>query len=787
MRYLLFAGVFICWSALMAQNSWRITGVVTDGPTGQPLSNVLVWTEPDSITFTTTLDGTFRLAGLTKDAYGLNFKCPGYVSTSKKVVMPAGDKWHVSETLFPVVVVDLQEYTVEETRIAQDVITHMPYIQTTITKTQIDETSARDLGDLMRSSQNISGIRKGGVNIDPVVRGFKFSQLNVHLNGGMKIEGGCPNRMDPTTSHVELEDIQSVEVLKGPYGLRYGPAMGAMVHLKTYEEEPDPNPFVRIKAMMGYESNWNGNRLYLSASAGKKIGFITISGSRKDYGNYRDGYGELVSSSFEKNNIRVMAGIRPWKNHLLRFATEVLNGRNIRFPALPMDERSDDTRLYTIHYHIKSIPGFFDFMTVNLHRSNVIHEMDNKQRPLSDTVVAFTIVDAVNQGGRFETGFKAGEGKMIAGVDFEVIQKDGDRTKNFIRQPGLPVHVETIWNHAHIINTGLFAQYNQQFGSLDLVASARLDMNRSSSDEISVKNPMQSELYHYGTDSIRSEYINFSFNAGATQKLHENWALSFAFGRGTRSPDMTERFIVLLPIGYDRFDYLGDPQLKPETNHQADLTLKFTSITWGSFQLNGFYSIVTGYITGKILPPAVQKPLTAGVLGVKQFQNSGTAHLRGFELMYATPDGKHLGANISAALTKGTLNEAVQYILNDAGQVVDDRVIENDPLTEIPPFDASLVLYCKLVSGKLVPKLNLRAVAPQNHVSEAFYELKTPGFVLAGLSVNYRYNSSLTITVGVNNIFDQGYYEHLNRAVVGSTGNLTEPGRSFYMNLFFKI
>lgn len=786
MRVLSLAVLFICWTPLMAQNSWSITGIVTDGSTGQPISNVLIWIETENIAVSSNLNGVFNLPGLTKVKYLLNFSCPGYLSKTLNVQMPDGEELHVSETLLPIVV-DLQEYTVEETRISHEIISKFPYIQTTITRAQIDETSAHDLGDLMRSSQNISGIRKGGVNIDPVVRGFKFSQLNVHLNEGVRIEGGCPNRMDPTTSHVELEDIRSVEVIKGPYSLRYGPAMGAMVHMKTYDAEPDLKPFVRIRAMMGYESNWDGNRMSLSASVGNKIGFLNISGSRKDYGNYQDGFGNVVHSSFEKNNIRGHAVIRPWKNHLLRITSEVLKGRNIRFPALPMDERSDDTRLYSINYQIKSMPGFLDFLSLNLYRSDVLHEMDNKQRPVSDTVVAFTIVDALNQGGRFETGFNAGKGKMIAGLDFENIQKDGDRTKNFIRQPGLPVHVETIWNHAIITNTGFFAQYNNHFGSLDLVASARLDLNQSSSDEILVKNPMQSELYHYGTDSIGSEYVNFSFSAGVTQKLSESWVLSFAMGRGTRSPDMTERFIVLLPIGYDRFDYLGDPELKPETNHQVDLTLKFNSITWGAFQLNGFYSIVNDYITGKILPPAVQKPLTAGVLGVKQFYNSGTAHLHGCEFSYATPDMKHFGATLSAALTKGTLNEAVQYILNDAGQVVDDQVVENDPLTEIPPFEASLVFYYKLISGKLIPKVNLRAAAPQNHVSEAFYEKTTPGFFLTGLSVHYWYNPNLTIAAGVNNLFDKGYYEHLNRAVIGSTGNLTEPGRSFYVNLFFKI
>ena len=94
---------------------------------------------------------------------------------------------------------------------------------------------------------------------------------------------------------------------------------------------------------------------------------------------------------------------------------------------------------------------------------------------------------------------------------------------------------------------------------------------------------------------------------------------------------MTERFIILLPIGYDQFDYLGDPQLNPEANNQVDITFKYSHERMGDFQLNGFYSLINDFITGRRLPPAVQKPLSKDVLGVKQFYNAGNARLRGFE------------------------------------------------------------------------------------------------------------------------------------------------------------
>ena len=78
-------------------------------------------------------------------------------------------------------------------------------------------------------------------------------------------------------------------------------------------------------------------------------------------------------------------------------------------------------------------------------------------------------------------------------------------------------------------------------------------------------------------------------------------------------------------------------------------------------------------------------------------------------------------------------------------------------------------------------------VAAQNHVSQASYEQITPGFVVAGLSFNLHFNRYLSISAGIDNIFNKAYYEHLNRNIIGSAKSLNEPGRVFYINLMFKI
>ncbi|MEZ5195168.1 MAG: TonB-dependent receptor [Bacteroidales bacterium] len=372
-------------------------------------------------------------------------------------------------------------------------------------------------------------------------------------------------------------------------------------------------------------------------------------------------------------------------------------------------------------------------------------------------------------------------------MDYENIQKDGQRDKNMILQPGLPVKTEKLWNDAAINNTGIYAEYSINIKSFDLVGSARLDINNANSGDIVIQHPMLGEIYNYSSDSIKSNFTNFSFSFGVTKILTKKLSISLSAGRGVRSPDMTERYIILLPIGYDPFDYLGNPQLEPEANNQIDLTLQFKCEKSGMAQINGFYSLVNNFITGQRIPPSIQKPLTKDVLGVKQFYNAGNARFTGFEFVYSSPSRYKLGGQLFAAYTYGTIDQVKKYVLNRPCNVIDDEILENDAVSEIPPFDATISVHYRFLQGKLMPKANLRLVASQKHVSEAQYEQSSAGFVVAGISVNYIFNKYLNISAGVSNLFNEAYYEHLNRNIIGTTTNLYEPGRIAYINLMFKI
>ena len=647
----------------------------------------------------------------------------------------------------------------------------------------LEKSNLNDIGDLLRNVPNMSGVKKGAVGIDPVLRGFKYSQLNVQLNGGTRIEGGCPNRMDPATAHVDLNDVKHIKILKGPFALKYGVNFAGVVDMTTYQPEFYEKYKTHVNVLLGGQTNHTGFKTKVGVSGASRIVTYNMTGSWKKYGDYKDGNGDWVPASLQHQTYTGNLGFRISKKHIIYASADISQGSNIDFPTLPMDERKDDTKLYSLNYLANNIGNSINFIRFKAYYSDVNHEMDNKNRPFSDTMVAVSKIHAINSGGKFGINLKVGQAQLEVGGDYENITKDGTRLKTLIMQPMLPSKEEDLWNTAHIRNLGFFAEYHRPGQVIDWTAAARFDVNNATSGSLTRKNMAGDAVY--SNDSTTSHYNNFSVSGGLSWHISKSSDLFFSLGRGVRSPDMTERFIILLPVGYDPYDYIGNPQLKPEANNEIDLGYRFRNPSAGNIEISVFFSYVTNYITGVLVPPSEIKPQTKGVLGVKRFINIDKAFMTGFEISYRTPAKFLWEINFNAAYTMGWNPEVKGVIFVDG--VARVQVIKNDPLPEIPPFETYISFNYKLFKRKFVPAVSLRVAAAQNRVSEAYNEQATPGFVTVSLDIKYQFNNFLKVYAGIKNLFDRPYYEHLNRNIIGAKYPLYEPGRIFYANLIFNF
>lgn len=614
-----------------------------------------------------------------------------------------------------------------------------------------------DAGALLNENPMIASIRKSGAfGFDPVMRGFKYDQINVVVDGLQSATAACPNRMDPPTSQIALGRMQKVELLKGPHALRYGIGLGGTLNFVS--EAPD---FSEESDLYGrFSSMWeqNGKVLRNEGKLGwkRKNADMGILGSWSKGSDYLDGDGTAVPASFMRGSVGFFGDFKTGESEILSLNLNRNFARNVDFPTLVMDLRKDDTWVGNAKFqkffqrkHLKSI-------TQSFYLSKVDHLMDNGMREIEPRMMdARTPAKTSNGGGRMEGEWHLAAGKLFAGVDGRREKAAGERERTFLMGPNEgKTMVDNAWQEAVIQKWGVFGAYSLPINQGVLSVSGRLDMNQARA-----LNP--TEEFRQQVESISSLQANPGISLGWQSDLNEAWQMGLWMARVSRSGSLTERYIHFFPVGLDPYELLGNPQLKPETNNQLDVSLHHRSEHF-SFSLSLFAAYLTDYITGvrtDLAPRLPQSP------GVRQFVNVNEALKTGFEWTFEHRLGPNWSQVLMAAYTYG------------------QDLSHQEPLPEISPLDVRYSLQGSHFGGKLTSLLRWRLVTAQKRVSERFAEPSSSGFHLLDMEGSYRLASSLTVRAAVHNLLNQTYYEHLNRPIGIQGIPLYAPGRNFRLML----
>ena len=122
----------------------------------------------------------------------------------------------------------------------------------------------------------------------------------------------------------------------------------------------------------------------------------------------------------------------------------------------------------------------------------------------------------------------------------------------------------------------------------------------------------------------------------------------------------------------------------------------------------------------------------------------------------------------------------LQHRLNLAYTYGQDKV-RDEPLPEIAPLDFRYALIGNYLENKLRPEFRFRHVLKQERISSVFGETPSPSFSVVDLGLTYQFTKSLDASIGVQNLLDHAYYEHLNRSVRGETRAIHAPGRNIFL------
>lgn len=764
----LFAFLMFIGSLWAQEQSYQ--GIVLDATTLKPIADVIIKVVGTDKFVYTNDEGRYSI-NATPDAK-VEVSCISYVT---KVIA-------VSET---------QKIFLTTSRISLDeiIIEADPLDQ--ILQAKVDEEALQKSSQLRSASELFSDIpgfainKRSAMATEPSFRAFKYEQMNIKYDGGTKIVHACPNRMDPITAHVIPEEVSKIEFIKGPFDVRFGQNVGAIVNMVT--RPPIPNEYgLNGSVQTGYELNGDNLMTRGELQYAQEKFDVTVNAEHRDFNDYKDGNKVVVPSSFKTNSYSLKAGFNPTQNQRLQADWRQKFGTNIDHAGLPMDSPKDDSNSLSLDYKIQQVSDKVKSVSFKSYYSFVNHLMTNEDRPNFLMMDAQTPVSSNTLGGKLEVAIKPSKDLLLnSGLDADIIKRNGERTRVIkinsntgepFPEDSRPVFIDKVWQDATLSDYGVYTQATTKLSKkLNLKAGVRLDfvmaevadpatdMNLSGGVVI----PGFETLYGDGFDKVNEQ--TFSGNVGFTYHLSKG-QLQLAYGLGTRSASMAERYIYHFSVGTDGYEYVGNPYLKPEKNHQVELSLnmKTSLVSWGA---DVFYAKMPDYISAiyKDNDPDFAIVYKSPFPYAKQYINVDANQI-GFEVFMKWQMIEHLTFSADVAYTQAE-NETF-----------------GEPLAQVMP----LMAHAGLKYTRPMWWLDFRGrySAEQDRLSSSFRETApTPAYQTFDLRTGLKPIKGLLVGANIINIFDEAYYNHMNFSYINTIDNVEgdrifEPGRSF--NMFVK-
>lgn len=630
----------------------------------------------------------------------------------------------------------------------------------------------KNSGELFNDINGFSLIKRGNYAVDPSFRANQYEQLNVQFDGGVKAMHACPNRMDPITTLVNPEEVSKIEIIKGPFSVRYGAAFGGVINLVTNHRPAFMHGNTSGSISSGYESN--GNSWVNMVQLGQRIGKWDASAllSYRDYGNYKDGNGVEIPSSFRSLGYSFKTGYNFSDAQRLQIGIRQNFGRDVLHAGLPMDTKFDNSSILSADYRWAADRTWFKGLSVKAYYALVDHEMNNYNRPAYVGTEAVAGVNAGTLGGRVETEWDlAPKVKLFAGADYGGLSREGNRDrlvkKNMAGQT-LPVPLsftDKVWQNSRLNQTGAFAEGKYLANRKNVFTyGARVDFVGANATDF---DPTFAALY---TGLGAQNEVNFSGNIAYRHELAPMHSFEIALGRGVRTANIEERYIAFFNIGRDPYEYIGNPYLKPEVNHQAEIAFKGKKILnteafpYLSYQVSAYYADYSNYIMGVVDESLTRKyNPTQEPKHPKVFRNIAHAGKKGFEAM--------LGVGLPAHFN---LKADVSYVYTE-----NKDLNESLPLT--PPLMTRLLLGYE--RSRFWANVRYTITARQDRISTAYAEEATAGYEVLDVEAGTTLFKYLKIGAGVSNLLDKQYTNHLTFAFNNVEGfgrvPVPEPGINF--------
>jgi hypothetical protein len=680
--------------------------------------------------------------------------------------------------------------------------------------------SATDVGNLLKKSSSASSANvqsKTPIISEPHIRGSR--------SGALAASGShwVPARADLDTilSKFDSRQIASVDIVPGPYSVRYGPGFSfSDVQLVGSPRYSDGS---QLHGATDAEYRVNGNQyfaqqsvLWGGADRGARFNYAVREGD-----DYRGGGRVPIPSSYRSKEMLLSVG-RDFENQSLEVGALYLDQSDLVFPGYVFDIDALTTQGYTVRHAYRDSDLWDQIDTEFWYNEtrfdgNAQNPAKRPFFPLLDlaSYVGFTDVDSMSTGYRqgYSIGSFDNDGfQWTVGHDLRFVKQELNEISSGVTL-GLPIPYQDRNSpipRSFQANPGAFMDFRQEISDTSLWKSgARADYTGADI----VADPSQlsniglgvfpaSYRNIVGTDDYQRDFFMFSGFIGAEKQLSDEWGASCNVGYAQRPPTLTELyaaqpFMLMLQNGLNNLT--GDPTLAKEQLIQFDVGIEYKSdrlrTGW-----RGFHSWAFDYITYEntrvlLIPPDGD----VGQVSLR-YVNTDLATFLGTEWFGEfnpdspfTPfaslrvvDGRDRTRNGRFATSNGNAFQSSEKVSGlNRGAFSGINGSEEEPLPGIPPLEGRIGWRIHDTSPQQRWNIEVsgRLVNGQTRIATSLLETATPGFsVWDTRSVFLVPNTrGMVVALGVENMFDRSYREHFDFRNQNGLGIL-QPGANFYIS-----
>lgn len=706
---------------------------------GKPLPDVRVTIQEAAIETTTDANGTFQIEGLKPDTYQLMFVHPDYYSRSMTVSIERQSEAIIQVSLNeknPMLLTIKEEITV--TAEADSIIdVNLPSHRTILPASVLAELGTSNVAESVEKVPGLAMAGKGGYSMVPSIRGLAENRILLMLDG---VRISSERRVGASASFVNLNNIDRIEVNRGPYSVFHGSdAVGGLINIIT----KSPPAFVPWQGRV--QAGFNSARNEVAASAsimGSQGQFGYLVGlNAKKAGDYSSPQGKIEQSQYTDYDI-LLKFVREGPDSQMFLTFFDSYGRNIGKPSptsrlKPRWYPRERNTLFTLGYktqnrlHLDSLSASFYFFLPMLEtkKENLRENSTVKTRNLAH-------VEGTDYGIKLRGGRRVNEKHTLNfGLDF--FGRSSVRAQN------------TEWN---LSETGSVTSQTEETSLQD---ASRTNLGIYIDDKIQIS-PRVTANVGLRADTIRTSNSDergqkisrggsaFTAYIGSVYQVNQNLSLLANIGRAFRFPRISELFYTGLT---GRGTVFGNPDLSPEKSLNLDVGVRYLH--------ERFFASVYGFTNS--ISGMIQK--YGGENEEYFYRNLTSGRITGLE------------GEFYFVLTKGW-----ELFLNFHHMVGKEKAT-GEALNYIPP--SRFMVWGKYARGRfwVEPKITFT----DRKTNPGPLETEIDGVILCDSIFGYRLDKTITVLVIAQNLLNRTY-----RYSADEDG-VEAPGRGFVLRITYSF